>query len=709
MKDRTFKNFIISLCLAYTLILLTGCGGGGGGSTSGGFGYIATNNINTDSTDNISSNNNSSDNNSSDNNSSDKFLKIPISCSYQGETKDVRMKLGQAWKIDVSMEKLTDTVTVNPTFGEGNGEFIKITIPENTTNKTKNITIPVTNSEGTKQIANILITQQSSQKKAWLFVNYFACDNNLANFQLDSLNEMEKVGSDDNTHVIAYFDLGDRSNISKEYKYYNIITKDEWPGGVREFYLMPDNTEKITSPIIKYYENLDTDSGNPVALTDFLLRIIEQYPAEKICINLINHGAAYGGMITDETIEDADSSGPVNLLCLQWSLQKVYEQIGKKVDLLMLDACVMANFETAYQLKDYVSYIISSEEESLVSVLDGLNGSVNYYEFLTDTASSSSSVLSSQIKKIQKGLESSINSPYTKIASDYDGLTLAKAILKANKIRRDQFLINDYQFTNYNTCSIINCSKIDNLKNAIFDFANYVKSANSTDKEVVKKAMENAIIEYAKNSDIMDTYENIKKYYGLVDEEQKDYIVYRPFGEIYSPNYYDTVIRNNTNDIVYICSVSDFFITDLGLIMQKIYNPTKVYDIGVPPEILSSSNELKAKAENVYNKLKEVIPEDCYYGTEKISLIDYNNYGYLPFGYHKYSNGLNIGCFAYNNSDEILNSLEVKSVDSNTNELVYIKFINIFKQLMNSNKNVYKMVQFYSDCPEWIEMQESLY
>ena len=138
MKDRTFKNFIISLCLAYTLILLTGCGGGGGGSTSGGFGYIATNNINTDSTDNISSNNNSSDNNSSDNNSSnddpvDNTPKISLSFTYQGETKDVRMKLGQAWKIDVSMEKSTDTVTVNPTFGEGNGEFIKITIPENTT------------------------------------------------------------------------------------------------------------------------------------------------------------------------------------------------------------------------------------------------------------------------------------------------------------------------------------------------------------------------------------------------------------------------------------------------------------------------------------------------------------------------------------------------------------------------------------------------
>ena len=713
MKDRTFKNFIISLCLAYTLILLTGCGGGGGGSTSGGFGYIATNNINTDSTDNISSNNNPLDNNSSNNNSSDNnspdndsanndfsdnLPKIPLSFSYQGETKDVCINLGTSWKIDVSMAKSTESITVSPTSGEGKGEFIKITIPENTTNSSKNIKIPVTNSEGTKQIATISIIQQSSKKKAWLFINYFACDNNLASFQLDSLNAMEKVGSDDNTHVIAYFDIGNRSNLNYNDKYATIITEDEWPGGVREFYLMSDNTDKINSPVIKYYEELNTNSANPFILTDFLLRTIEQYPAEKIFINIINHGGAYTGIIQDSTNEVGNTKS--DLGALQYALQQVYEKTGKKIDLLMLDACVMANLETAYQLKDYLSYIIASEEESLVSILDGLNGSIDYYEFLTET--SSSSVLSSQIKNIQKGLKSSINSNYTKIASDYNGLTLAKAILKANKIRRDQFLTNDYPFTNYNTCSIINCSKIDDLKNSISAFSKYVKNyANSTDKEIVKNATENAIIAYAKDSDIIDVYENIKEYYGLIDEEDKEYIKYKPLGEIYSPTY----LKGTINDISYTFSYSKFCVTDLGLMMQKIY--------------LSSSTELKIKAENVYKALKNVIPDDCYYGTEKISLIPSDAYdfinnvvynSYLPFGYHKYSNGLNIGWFAYNKNDLILKN-NLKTINNKTFPTFIQESKNYYsyKSYNEDTGKTYYKLQFYKDCPEWIEMQESLY
>ena len=719
MKNKIFKNFIISLFFASILIILTGCGGGGGGSTSGGFGYIPTNtpnnllgnnSSNNNSSDNNFSDNNSSDSNSSDNNSSDDFAKIPLSFSYKGETKDVRMKLGQSWKIDISMAKSIDSITINPTSGAGDGEFIKITIPQNTTDNPKNIKIPVTNSDGTEQIATISITQQSSKKKAWLFVNYFACDNNLANFQLDSLNAIEKAGSDENTHIIAYFDMGKRSNLNYGNKYANIITEDEWPGGAREFYLISDTTDLIPSPVIKYYEQIDADSANPNILAEFLLRTIEQYPAEKICINLVNHGGAYTGMITDDTHGDS-SFYSATLGNVQSAIKKVYEKTGKKIDLLMLDACLMANFETAYEVKNYVSYIIASEEESLVTVLDGLNGSADYYTFLTET--SSSSVLSSQIKNIQKGLKSSINSNYTKIASDYNGLTLAKAIFKANKSRRNQFLNNDYHLTNYNTCSIINCKKIDNLKNSISAFAKYVKNdANSTDKDAVKKAMENAIIDYAKNSDIVDNYENIKDYYGLIEENLQKDIKYKPLGEIYSPRY----LMGTINDISYTFSYSEFCVTDIGLMMQKIFDPEKIYNT-IPDAISDSSTELKKYAQNVYNALKDVIPEDCYYGTEKISLLSSDIYdfennihhtSFLPFGYHQYSNGLNIGWFSYNKNDSIINNLKVDNYTSFSEYVEYYKY-NYYALKIEFEGEIYCLNQFYKDCPEWIEMQESLY
>ena len=60
----------------------------------------------------------------------------------------------------------------------------------------------------------------------------------------------------------------------------------------------------------------------------------------------------------------------------------------------------MANFEVAYEFRDIVSYMVGSEEISLVSIVDGMNGSVNYYGFLAETATRASrnNVLNSAIK-----------------------------------------------------------------------------------------------------------------------------------------------------------------------------------------------------------------------------------------------------------------------------------------------------------------------
>ena len=130
--------------------------------------------------------------------------------------------------------------------------------------------------------------------------------------------------------------------------------------------------------------------------------------------------------------------------------------------------------------------------------------------------------------------------------------------------------------------------------------------------------------------------------------------------------------------------------------MKRIFSPSDVYGDDIPNEISSASNELKTKAQAVYDALKEVIPENCYYGTEKVSLIMGDDNYYHPFGYHKYSNGLSIAWFVYNKDD----------VFQNWDKL------NTFNNLIKDNKKEYTMKggpTFYKDCPEWLRMQESLY
>lgn len=704
----TFKNLIFSIFISSALIILTGCGGGGGGgsvSSGGGFGFISTNSSNspTDSDSSTSTTSQTQTNDSPSHPDSKMRKTYNYSISGKGETRSIIIDCYKNWKIDTS--KLPNNITVNPTSGTGTGETLTITIKKNTKDEEQKITIPIVDKDG-KAISTISITQQIDKIKAWLFINYFACDNNLEDFHFDSLNAMEKVGSDENTYIIAYYDIGDRYYLQGG-KYDSIITKEEWAGGAREFYLLKDDTNKITSPVIKYYDDIYTNSANPEILADFLLRTIESYPAEKICISITDHGGAYLGAIQDETIDENYNTCSISLTGLYWAINKVYEKTGKKIDVLLFDDCLMSNFEVAYEFKDIVSYIVGSEELSLVSIVDGMNGSVNYYGFLTETATrasrnnvlnsaikssidlinlnSTTTNLSDQIKKIQKVLKS-------RITADYDGQKLAEAIFKSNKDRRDKFLTNDYSFTNFNTCSIMDCSKCDFLKEAISDFANYVISANETDKTAVKKATGDLIATYAKTSDIKDTYENISDYYGFVKPSEEQEIVYRPFGEIYGP-YFQSIKINN---VEYLLSVSENSITDLGYMMQRIFSPSDIYGDVIPNEISSASQELKTKAKAVYDALKEVVPENYYYGTEKVSLIMYDDSYYHPFGYHKYSNGLSIAWFIYNTKDNVF---------QNWNK------INNFKNLIKENKENYTMdggPTFYKDCPEWIQMQESL-
>lgn len=704
-----FKNFIFVIFISSALMILSGCGGGGGGgsaSSGGGFGFIPTNSSNTPTaSDSSTSTTSQTQTNDSPTNPESKMRKTyNYSISGKGETRSIIIDCYKNWKIDTS--KLPLNITVNPTSGNGTGETLTITIPKNTKNEEQKITIPIVDKNG-KVISTISITQEIDKIKAWLFINYFACDNSLEDFHFDSLNAMEKVGSDENTHLIAYYDIGDRWYL-RGGKYDSIIPEEEWPGGAREFYLIKDDTNKITSPIIKYYDDIYTNSANPEILADFLLRTIENYPAEKICISITDHGGAYLGAIQDETIDDQYNTCSTSLTGLYYAINEVYKKTGKKIDLLLFDDCLMANFEVAYEFRDIVSYMVGSEEISLVSIVDGMNGSVNYYGFLAETATrasrnnvlnsaikssidltdlnSTTANLSNQIKKIQKGLKS-------KITSDYDGKKLAEAILKSNKERRDKFIAKEYEFTNYNTCSIINCDKCNSLKNTISDFANYVlNNADETDKLAVKKATGDLIATYAKTSDIKDTYENIADYYGLVEPSEEPKIVYRPFGEIYGP-YFQSIKQNR---VEYLLSVSENSITDLGYMMQRIFSPSDIYGDDIPNEISSASNELKTKAKAVYDALKEVVPENYYYGTEKVSLIMYDDNYCHPFGYHKYSNGLSIGWFVYN-KDSVLRN--------------WNKFNN-FNTLINNNKSDYTMnggPTFYKDCPEWIRMQESLY
>ncbi|HEX8221421.1 MAG TPA: clostripain-related cysteine peptidase [Chloroflexia bacterium] len=221
-----------------------------------------------------------------------------------------------------------------------------------------------------------------AKRAEWTFMVYLAGDNNLAEAGETDLEEMRAVGSTSQVNVVAQFDNA-RSQGTKRFH----IQK----GGANE-------TIEDLGP---------TDSGSPEVLLGFVEWAVKAYPAERYALVLWNHG---GGWVPSEIDAIAKAQGTPNYnvkeatqraatplaraffrttlqrifsvpspaeraICsddgtghsldtieLGEVLAKVQARIGKPLDLLGMDACLMSNVEVAYQVRPYVRYIVASEE-----------------------------------------------------------------------------------------------------------------------------------------------------------------------------------------------------------------------------------------------------------------------------------------------------------------------------------------------------------
>jgi hypothetical protein len=216
----------------------------------------------------------------------------------------------------------------------------------------------------------------------WTFMVYMAGDNNLSDAGDSDLAEMRKVGSTSDVNVVVEFDNAGRRG-TKRY----LIQR----GGVNE------RVESLG----------ETDSGDPQVLTDFIAWAGRNYPADRYALVLWNHGGGWAPSEMDRIARSTAAAGysereatersstPLGRAFFRTTLQTIFElpssteraicsddgsghsldtielgkvldqattTLGKKIELLGMDACLMSNLEVAYQARPYVNYIVASEE-----------------------------------------------------------------------------------------------------------------------------------------------------------------------------------------------------------------------------------------------------------------------------------------------------------------------------------------------------------
>jgi len=217
----------------------------------------------------------------------------------------------------------------------------------------------------------------TNQKAQWTILVYIAAHNNLVAWGKDSLERILAVGSTPAVKLAVLYD---------------------WHGGATRYIVGDPGKTAVEEPLGRF------DSGDPDALIDTARWAFEQCPAERYGLVLWSHGSGWqpeeieriarqvrgdddvsrseatersaqrGSMVLfnttlerilriDDHAERAvcfdDSSG--HSLDTQ-ELERVVREIGRPLDLLGMDACVMATLEVAYQVRQHVRYLVASEE-----------------------------------------------------------------------------------------------------------------------------------------------------------------------------------------------------------------------------------------------------------------------------------------------------------------------------------------------------------
>jgi len=280
--------------------------------------------------------------------------------------------------------------------------------------------------------------------KKWLFMNYIAADCNLKEFQKANIDNQELVGSDENTHIVAMIDVGPEAE----------PVSSNW-SGCKTFYITQDNvSEKINSPVIEDRGD-HVDMSNLDILKEFIINTMKKFPSDHVALILNDHGGGFTGALADET----DGSF-MSVSEIKQAISEAEKVTGKKIDILGFDACLMAETEVAYELKDTAAILLASEES------EGGNG-WTYSGMLNNNPAGRES-----INMLQKALKKKI---------DVSPEEFAKIVVKVNGEHNGEIP----------TFSATKLSQMDNLSHSVNEFAKAIieASGNFDEKKEIKKAI----------------------------------------------------------------------------------------------------------------------------------------------------------------------------------------------------------------------------
>jgi len=263
-------------------------------------------------------------------------------------------------------------------------------------------------------------------RRKWNFLVYLDGDNDLETYAIKDINEMEQIGSNQDVNIIVLVDRIPGYDTSNE----------NWTT-TRLYYITQDsNTSTISSTLLT--DLGERDMSDPNTLRDFVIYCQDNFPAEKTCLTLWNHG---GGVYPRSYPKDKRSSvsyqssikGGARGLCCDYTtgtsawdclttdevataLSQARAQTGKKIDVINMDVCLTQMIEVAYEWRNEANFLVGSEET--------VPGNGNDYKAVLQHLTSNPNMSAQDFAKILVDDYQSYYVPYNNLHTTYSYVDL---------------------------------------------------------------------------------------------------------------------------------------------------------------------------------------------------------------------------------------------------------------------------------------------
>lgn len=177
-----------------------------------------------------------------------------------------------------------------------------------------------------------------SAEKEWTYLVFMNADNNLDSYADEDFQEMMKVGSS---------------------QWLNIVSLTDREKGPAALHFIEKNNNVVLKPMG------ELDMGDYQVMVNFVREAAKAYPAKHYVLSIWNHGSGWKNQSKTMTkgISYDDSTGNyITTPQLGVALKEIKGILGKNLDILSMDACLMQMMEVAYEVRESCDFIVASEE-----------------------------------------------------------------------------------------------------------------------------------------------------------------------------------------------------------------------------------------------------------------------------------------------------------------------------------------------------------